>query len=780
MSEKQIEKVEDLEKNLDVDQMTELSDDDFEKQFGDLAMDFTGGILSTEDNVNTPALTIRGLFIATLFAIPLTFINTMASFRNNPYSIPSTIANILAYPIGIFFAAVLPDVSLFGVSLNPGPFSVKEHVLINIIVSASSSPPYGIDNVVAQKLFFGDDRVNFWNSYLFIFCTQFLGYGLAGLGRRFFIKPTAMLWPGVLGQVGFFNSFHESKALENPDNKYYHGMSRYTAFWLAFGFMFIYQWIPSFFATALTSVSVLCFFTRNRTVRFLGSAWYNEGPGILSFNFDWTYVGGAYSPMYVNWNSIFGNVLGMWIIAPLGYYLGAFGTPTLQPDLNYGGGEINSHAEWKNATIAHDPLPMYSSNYLYDVNGYRLTMSQGDQYPHLLDYNNNLNTTVFEMAGSKIYLSNGFAFSYLSSFMTFGAMFSQTFLFYGKDVYRQLKEALAQTESDLDAKDPHYKIMKNYKDISEANYLIFFGVLTLLTIVYLQFGIFYLPFWGTILAIFIAVLGVFPIGTITGITGVQPYLNIITELIAGLIFPGHTVTVMCFKSLGTNIMFQAVALMSDLKLGHYMHISPISMIAAQFIGTFYGSIINTAGSFFTIENIVNLTDQNSPWGAQSYQVFASAGGIWGALGPVRSFGPNSPYFVLNLGYLIGFLAPFIPWAMKKIYPSGFWNYVNMYIVVASMAPGTGAVNSGFINIAIVQIFVQWYLFKYQRDFWDKYVFSIQIALDTAAPLVSAIGTLLQTYVLTDPTAAQAGLFSPQGPYDFYCYGQTWNGQPSSF
>ncbi|KAJ3270180.1 hypothetical protein HDV01_000459 [Terramyces sp. JEL0728] len=756
------------------DDITELSEKDPEKQLGDLALDFTGGLIATDDDVNTPAFTIRAVLIATVFSIPLTFINTVASFRNNAFGIPSTIANILAYPIGIFFAATLPNVSLFGMQLNPGPFSVKEHVLINTIVSASAASPYGIDNVVGQYLFFNDRDVNFWNSFVFVALTQFLGYGLAGLGRRFFVKPTAMLWPSVLGQVGFFNSFHGAKSLDSPDSKY-------TAFWLAFSFMFIYQWIPSYFATTLTSVSLLCFLSKNRVVRFLGSSYVDTGPGILSFSFDWTYIGGAYSPMYVNWNSMFGNVLGMWVIAPLAYYMGAFGTPTLQPEMNYGGGYINSFTDWKNSTISYDPLPPYSSNSLYDVNGYQLSLDSGGGWPSLLDENNNLNQTAFDIAGDKIYLSTGFAFSYLASFLEFGAMFSQTFLFYGKDIYRQMKEAANQTENDLDSKDPHYKIMKNYKDVGEPYYLVYFAVLTIATILFLQWSVFTLPWYGSILAILISILGAIPTGALAGITGNTPGLNIISEMIGGFMFTGKPVYVMTFKSLGTNVVGQTITLLGDLKLGHYMHISPIAMIASQFIGTLYGAIINTSASFYAMNNIVNITDPQTQYGAQGYLVFASAGGIWGALGPARAWGASSPYFVLNYGYLIGFLLPFIPFLMNKVYPAKFWNYVNFYIICDAMGPYTGTINSGYINVIIVSIFVQFYLYRYKRDFWDKYVYSIQIAFDTAAPLVTTIGVLLQTYVITDSGSSQQGLFTPStGVYDYYCYGQTWDGSASSF
>jgi hypothetical protein len=35
--------------------------------------------------------------------------------------------------------------------MNPGPFTVKEHVLVSIIASAGGGVAYGVENVVVQK-----------------------------------------------------------------------------------------------------------------------------------------------------------------------------------------------------------------------------------------------------------------------------------------------------------------------------------------------------------------------------------------------------------------------------------------------------------------------------------------------------------------------------------------------------------------------------------------------------------------------------------------------------
>lgn len=56
-----------------------------------------------------------------------------------------------------------------------------------------------------------------------------------------------------------------------------------------------------------------------------------------------------------------------------------------------------------------------------------------------------------------------------------------------------------------------------------------------------------------------------------------PSLNIITDYIMGYKLPGYPPANVCFKVYGYMSMSQAVAFLSDLKLGHYMKIPPKSM-----------------------------------------------------------------------------------------------------------------------------------------------------------------------------------------------------------
>lgn len=60
-----------------------------------------------------------------------------------------------------------------------------------------------------------------------------------------------------------------------------------------------------------------------------------------------------------------------------------------------------------------------------------------------------------------------------------------------------------------------------------------------------------------------------------------PGLNIITEYIMGIIYPGRPIANVCFKIYGYMSMAQAVSFLQDFKLGHYMKIPPRSMFIVQ-------------------------------------------------------------------------------------------------------------------------------------------------------------------------------------------------------
>ena len=104
--------------------------------------------------------------------------------------------------------------NLFGYrcSLNPGPWTVKEHVIVTLMATVSLPTATAIDIILSIKLpvYFNDPDLggNWGFQILIVLSTQFLGFGLAGLAREYLVYPPAMTWPMNLAKVSLFNALH--------------------------------------------------------------------------------------------------------------------------------------------------------------------------------------------------------------------------------------------------------------------------------------------------------------------------------------------------------------------------------------------------------------------------------------------------------------------------------------------------------------------------------------------------------------------------------------------
>jgi DNA-binding transcriptional regulator of glucitol operon len=70
-----------------------------------------------------------------------------------------------------------------------------------------------------------------------------------------------------------------------------------------------------------------------------------------------------------------------------------------------------------------------------------------------------------------------------------------------------------------------------------------------------------------ILAVVIAVVFFIPLGIIQAISNFQVGLNVVTELVAGYVFPGKPIANMTFKVFGYMTMSKGLSFAGDLKLG---------------------------------------------------------------------------------------------------------------------------------------------------------------------------------------------------------------------
>jgi hypothetical protein len=75
-----------------------------------------------------PAGTVRAWVIGVLWAVLIPGLNQLLFFRYPAVTVGPLVAQLLSFPVGRAWASAVPRVKVFGVSLNPGPFTIKEHV----------------------------------------------------------------------------------------------------------------------------------------------------------------------------------------------------------------------------------------------------------------------------------------------------------------------------------------------------------------------------------------------------------------------------------------------------------------------------------------------------------------------------------------------------------------------------------------------------------------------------------------------------------------------------
>lgn len=130
----------------------------------------------TTDDPSLPVLTFRMWFLGTLSCVLLSFLNQFFWYRTEPMVVTAISAQIAVVPLGQLMAAKITDRVFFRGSrweftLNPGPFNVKEHVLITIFANSGAGTVYAIHIVTAVKVFYRKN-ITFFVSLIVVLTTQ--------------------------------------------------------------------------------------------------------------------------------------------------------------------------------------------------------------------------------------------------------------------------------------------------------------------------------------------------------------------------------------------------------------------------------------------------------------------------------------------------------------------------------------------------------------------------------------------------------------------------------
>ena len=204
------------------------------------------------------------------------------------------VVQVAAFPFGKFLEWALPKyrLTIFGcsMSLNPGPFNIKEHTLIAIMANISLGGTFATDIAGYMRIIYGV-KWSAGKQLLLGIPVQLLGFSFAGILRRFLVWPSSMIWPGVLVQCALLNAIHSSYG--EKDAKL---ISRERFLYITSTCSFMYYWLPGYIWTGLSVFNWVCWISPNNVVvnSLFGSI---SGLGMGLFTFDWIAVSIFGSPL---------------------------------------------------------------------------------------------------------------------------------------------------------------------------------------------------------------------------------------------------------------------------------------------------------------------------------------------------------------------------------------------------------------------------------------------------------------------------------------------------
>ncbi|KAJ4485254.1 OPT oligopeptide transporter [Lentinula aciculospora] len=623
--------------------------------------------VSNTDDPFMPVSTLRAWVLGIIWSLIVPGINQFFFFRYPSVEVTGIVAQLITYPIGRAAAAYLPCWNFFGLELNPGPFTIKEHVLITATVGQASA--YGTDIIAVQRVFYSQNYSFLYQWFLTI-STQLIGFSIGGISRHILVEPPSMIWPTNLVTCALFNTLH-SEHYAGMGNR--GGTSRERYFWVAFIASFVWCKSRSYLQALSYFSWVTWIWPHSPTVAQLFG--YVNGLGFSVLTFDWSQIAYIGSPLATPWwaqaNVISGFFIFIWLVVPILHF----------KDVWYGlHMPILSRSAYDDTMQTYDVLRILNPDSTFNATKY-------DQY-------------------SPVYLSTGFAFSYGLSFAAIASTLSHSFLYFRKQIWIHARRSINEQ------RDIHSRLMSQYPQVPEWWYLIIFIVSFLLGVLSIELWPTQMPVWAFFLALVIAFTYVIPIGMIQAITNQQVALNVIAELVIGYALPGRPIATMMFKTWGYNSMSQALIFTSDLKLAHYMKIPPRPIILP---------LLKLSNCWIGGMQDICQSGQSDRFTCQNTEVF----GVASAIGPNRMFSQGM-YSPLLFFFLIGALAPIISWLVDKRYPNSFFKYVNPVLFNGTqlLPPATGI---NYVPWAIVGFLFQYLI---RRSAWKISVDVLSAALDS--------------------------------------------------
>ncbi|KAF2733326.1 OPT superfamily oligopeptide transporter [Polyplosphaeria fusca] len=690
-----------------------MDDDDLPEDIRDLPK-IVRNTVSLEDDPSAPCITFRYFLLCFIFIPPGAILYQMAQYRTTAAAYPILFVQIASYYIGHWLAQVLPKwivrvpFTSFSFSLNPGPFHIKENVLVAVTASSGATSSAAWAPISLAKIYYDTD-IPAPVAIFFMWAIVFIGYAMAALARQFLMYDPIYTWPYSLMQTALFESLRKTNRESSIARK------QKLVFFGVFFFAIAWHFLPEYIFPMLSSLAFLCWVApHNSIANFLGSG--IGGVGFLNLSLDWGTMSSLFStnPMIAPWWTTViltvAYVFSCWVLIPA--------------------------AKWGNL-----------ASYKHGLMSNRLFMENGTRYPitSLLTKDLTFNETAYReygpiFAGPQFLWLLFFDYSSYISAVTWMALFG----------YPQVRETIrilrnrSQQRNNLTANDFYTDrlniIMRSYKEVPLWWYAVLFtgSFVTILTI--LVKGYFFIPVWTFFVAIFTSGIMILPFSWLYSISSFQVAIGSFNELMYGYMVHGvqghrHPAGSTTYGAIAGDIWYRAQYMLQDQKIGHYMHVAPRAIFFSQMFGEVIGVPLNYGIIRWVLQEkrdyLLGIKkDPNGQWTGQQLATYLTMGTMYVTVGPQRLFSQHTWSPVL-WGFLYGALAPVLIFALHKAFPGSKLKFHlwNVTIFGGGMASFYGNISTGSISRFIVGYISMYYFYRKRFQTWRRYNYLIAAALD---------------------------------------------------
>ncbi|KAJ5693293.1 hypothetical protein N7462_002716 [Penicillium macrosclerotiorum] len=673
-------------------------------------------LINLTDDPTLPTITFRYFVLAALFVIPGAFLSQMSYFRTTqaPYSV--FFVQIACHYAGHFLARTLPAWNIrvpgttWGFSLNPGPWSIKEHVLVTVTAASGATYNLGYAPIVLAELWYGE-RINPAVAIFFMLAIVWTGYAFAALARNILLPDPEYIWPQALMQTTLFETFRRtdtSSALARRQMK---------VFFFALLGMTLWQFLPEYVFPFTSSLAFLCWVApRNPVANFIGSGL--GGMGFLNLSLDWSNI---------NWNGS-SIMLTPWWTQVLLFLAFAFNCWVLLPAAKWG----------KLGSYKHGLM----SNSLFQANGtsYPVTKVMTSTY--------HLNETAYEEYGP-MYMglqnvwATFFDYAKLPAAITWIATFGftqvrQNFI----KIFESRKSAKAAAGQSIHHQyhDRLNVIQRQYKEIPLWWYLVLFLAAFIILITTIACGYLFIPIWTLFVALASAAIFVIPFAWLYAISNYQLETGSFNELMYGYMVHTkagsghqHPCGPSVYGSIAGDAWYRAQYMLQDQKIGHYMHIPPRAIFFSQIFGVCMGVPINyavirwimdTKGDYLTGKK----SDPLNQWTGQKLQTSNTMGVQYAILGPKRLFA-EAEMSPLPWSFLVGAVIPPVLFVLHRFFPKLRIDLWNVSIFFGGLAMFYGNVSTGYTSAIIGGYIVMYWAYRRHFEVWKRYNYLVAAAFD---------------------------------------------------